>query len=684
MHRIKGFYYFCFGIIIFFAYVLFFTQSFLGCRENLESIHLLMVGTLIGTAWISLFDLAIKERKGNPHVWRIFLFICLQLLISLTFIVVFKCSFKYTIHLVPTHLFMIWNVVGFMMFLMFTLASIEQLKERYFLKYAMAVIGTVGTSFLLILYIVDFSLNEMGTRNITYDVFWIYLQKSEDIAHILPFSIYWIYFFLLILAVLIFVIFTKLSPDLSAASNQLVLAVRQFSVTRENKKYSFRFLILALSYMVSLLFMVKYLNVSHGYFWMGEPVANYFFYWSPITNGRNPHRVAVAKKDRRIRATYPLGKPFLKKNVILIVSDALRADHMGVYEYQRNTTPFLTNMLTHGRLQKVRYAFSECPETAAGVLSILASRSYRSLSEYNLKLNELLRDCGYSIYYILSGDWSVYERLRWLLGQDIDLFFDGNSTLAYGLNDDRLIFEGLQRVPDYKGNPAFFYFHLMSTHILGVQHARFDKYKPSELNMAMDPSQKQEVRINRYDNGVLQADAFIKDIFAALDKKGYLSECIVFILADHGDGLGEHGHYGHDRYVYQEEIRIPMLIYDSDRMHYSNLEFASQSDVAPTILERLKLPIPSSWEGQSLLSPSSKTFIYSQTRMHPLRYSVLYRNERGIYHYIISPTKEQLFELTNDSRETINLIPTADKALIELLRKKAARTFDLEPKMADG
>jgi glucan phosphoethanolaminetransferase (alkaline phosphatase superfamily) len=66
--------------------------------------------------------------------------------------------------------------------------------------------------------------------------------------------------------------------------------------------------------------------------------------------------------------------------------------------------------------------------------------------------------------------------------------------------------------------------------------------------------------VNRYDNGILRADSFIRELFSSLDRKGYLQNSIVMILADHGEELGERGHYGHGSNLYQSQIRIPMLI----------------------------------------------------------------------------------------------------------------------------
>ena len=100
-----------------------------------------------------------------------------------------------------------------------------------------------------------------------------------------------------------------------------------------------------------------------------------------------------------------------------------------------------------------------------------------------------------------------------------------------------------------------------------------------------------------------QADGIIRQIFDALRAKRYLDDAVVVVTGDHGEGLGER-HWAHGWHLYNEDIRIPMLLYDAPAATYPDLSFAAQVDIAPTILDRLGLPIPASWEGQSLLAPT--------------------------------------------------------------------------------
>jgi arylsulfatase A-like enzyme len=241
-----------------------------------------------------------------------------------------------------------------------------------------------------------------------------------------------------------------------------------------------------------------------------------------------------------------------------------------------------------------------------------------------------------------------------------------------------VIFEGLEKAPDLGSAPGFFYFHLMSTHLAGVRQGQYSKYQPARVWTSYGEGDADTVSTtNYYDNGVIQADAVIKEIFETLERKGYLANSVVAIIADHGEGLGtpDHGIYGHVRYLYQEFIHIPFLIYDAEA-EYANLEYSTQIDLAPTILDRLGLKIPGSWQGKSLLNPITRQYSFHQTRTYPSSHAVMYRTNNAIYKYIQHQGRgEELYEIMSDPRERRNLIGTADLVIINRLRAKLAENI---------
>jgi len=613
------------------------------------------------------------------------LLVAFHLIFSFIFILILKFSFGYPPLLIPLHVTMVAILITGATLFMGFMISFRKFREWRFARYILSTIPAVGFSVLVLLYITDIVSNRMWGHNVTLKLIVGYTPELKSLAETLPLSFGWLYYLLAGVVILIFCIYMALSGHLFNDLQELFLPARKFSLFRNRTRAIKSSLVLVLLIVGFIGFMLKYFNEDYTSRWDGEPIANLFMPWSKFRT--DPHRLAVSLKDCVIRADYPSGLSFKKKNVVILIADSLRADHMQIYGYERPTTPFLADLLEKGHLRKVRHAFSTCCDTHCGILSTMASRDSRSLCCNNFKLHDLLKDQGYRVNFILSDNHIAWYDLRRSYGRNIDFYYDGSSTHLYPAADDRLVLEGLERVPDYNGTPAFFFLVLMSPHIVGVKHEAFERYRPSKLRLDFrslirgkyDP----EVLINRYDNGVIQADAFIRNIFTILNQKGYLHDSLVVILADHGDALGEHGRYAHTVELYQEEIAIPMLIYDEAEFRYANLEFATQIDVAPTIIDRLGLPIPSCWQGKSLLDGNIKHYSYHQTqRNNPWR-AVIYRTDSAIYKYLrwdtenAEPRKEELYEILSDPGERLNLMSTADSRLILQLRKRMSEGFDI-------
>ena len=200
------------------------------------------------------------------------------------------------------------------------------------------------------------------------------------------------------------------------------------------------------------------------------------------------------------------------------------------------------------------------------------------------------------------------------------MLYDGNSTEKYSSTNDQLILDKLSQIPSYT-KPNFFYFHLMSNHPAGIRKKKFAKFTPAKsphdwfyrlpILKNIFSTDAQSLENNYYDNGIVSTDYYISQIFNKLTQKGYMENSIVWIVADHGEALGEHGHFGHIKSLYNEELRIPMLIVDEKQDMYKELDFSSQLDIAPTILDRLGVDIPSSWKGKTLLKKKRRNSFHT-------------------------------------------------------------------------
>jgi glucan phosphoethanolaminetransferase (alkaline phosphatase superfamily) len=378
----------------------------------------------------------------------------------------------------------------------------------------------------------------------------------------------------------------------------------------------------------------------------------------------------LRQEEPRRRAAYGRHTEFDRKNVIIITVDSLRADHLPIYGYTRATTPFLSRAQHDGKLHRVEFATSTCAESNCGILSTLFSKTLRHQVAEDFSLFALLKDQGYDTHFVLSGnhDWMGQ---REMYGDELTSYFDGRDSSRYGWSDDRVLVEGLERIGDYQ-RPSFFFFHLMSPHIMGHKQERYRLFQPAVAALNMQAlfrgEYDRESVVNSYDNGIVEADATIRDLFAVLDRKGYLRNSIVVILADHGEALGDRaeGMYGHINWLYQETILIPMLIYDDSATAYRGLAFGTQLDVAPTVVDRLGLAIPADWEGVSLLRESAPRQTMHQTKLTAPCFAIIdYARDRMLkYMQCIGGKNEQLYDLMGDRREQHDLSQSVNPALV--------------------
>jgi len=107
-------------------------------------------------------------------------------------------------------------------------------------------------------------------------------------------------------------------------------------------------------------------------------------------------------------------------------------------------------------------------------------------------------------------------------------------------------------------------------------------------------------RSDRYDTEIAAVDRAIARLLDGIRPRLPASELIVVFTADHGESLGEHDYWGHGRFLYEPELRIPLGVVWPGRIPSTTLDpQASLLDLAPTLLELLGLPVPAELAGSS-------------------------------------------------------------------------------------
>ena len=374
-----------------------------------------------------------------------------------------------------------------------------------------------------------------------------------------------------------------------------------------------------------------------------------------------------------------------KKNIIMLVVDCLRADHLHSYGYPRNNTPFMNDLISNNASWQVDYAFAMCDESKCGIRSILTSRgleTQNSLQASQDSLHRKLSDNGYQINFLLTSDHAFGGLKR--VYYPYDFYMDGIGFNGYPLNDDRGVVSTLENWPDYNGSPNYFHFHLFSAHEAGIRYGKylgkpvhgvtpgFLKGEPVDPRYSTPDASKLQSHKDVMDNRLYQTDLVFYRIFSLLSERGYMDNALIVITGDHGQGLEEHGYLGHIKGLHNESLRIPLIIIDTaaDDMPLAELNYATQLDIAPTLLNLLDIPVPASWEGIALQTSKSDLTVnthripdrsasYAKTRYDP--------NNNTLYKYILMSKlqgmdeERYLYDLKKDPTERDNLLAKPDK-----------------------
>lgn len=240
-------------------------------------------------------------------------------------------------------------------------------------------------------------------------------------------------------------------------------------------------------------------------------------------------------------------------NILIVVLDALRADHVGCYGYERNTTP---NLDAFARESVVyRNAFACCSWTKPSVTSILSGLTVPEHGVY-VGFDALPADVpylpadmqarGYETAIFFTGNLRVSPGYGYARGCDTWWHSRGMDTTLPRTHceadlDDAVTVNQTLAWMAGPAAPWFGYVHLIGP------HAPYDKPE-----RAYDFGDRLE---DQYDEKLRYCDAHVGRLLAAVPP-----ETIVIITADHGEEFGEHGGIGHGQTLHDEVIHVPLII----------------------------------------------------------------------------------------------------------------------------
>jgi arylsulfatase A-like enzyme len=303
--------------------------------------------------------------------------------------------------------------------------------------------------------------------------------------------------------------------------------------------------------------------------------------------------------------------PALPRRVLVWVSqDALRADHLGAYGYPRRTSS------TFDRLAKEGVLFENAVAPASWTLPSLASAfTSRYPSYHGAVLERSRRDPESATLFQILGSLGftvIGVSANRFVGADFQMA-DGFDALwfapgkAPGVN--KTVLSALEE--SGPGDLALFV-HYMDAHFPYEPPPPYDrKFDPAYTGSATGRNffEKRESLTTRdvshvkalYDGGIACADDAIGALFAELESRGLLGNAIIVYSADHGEGFLDHGRFLHAGTLYEELVHVPLVLRLPGIRPQRLDEPVSLVDLAPTLLDALGIPAPSSFQGRSLL-----------------------------------------------------------------------------------
>jgi len=327
-------------------------------------------------------------------------------------------------------------------------------------------------------------------------------------------------------------------------------------------------------------------------------------------------------------------EPERPPNVLFLVIDALRADHVGAYGYGRDTTPTLDRLAAESVL--FEHAYSAGSNTRASVPALLTGlyptatgvlKIDASLHPEVPMLPELLSRRGYATAAFVANP-SLRPEIG--LGRGFDVYHH-EALLDTGAppyerfeTAVRLQRQALEFLATTGDRPYFLYLHYRDVHAPYVPPPPYDRrywdpesdsrrtdlrrLKPRELARLGDYSrlpgpQVLEFYVAQYDGEIRYADDRIAEFLDELRRTGKLDDTIVVVTADHGESFLEHGVWDHGNDHFDEQLHVPLLVRLPHRRGAGRRipEPVSLVDLLPTIAALTGVEAPADVEGSSLV-----------------------------------------------------------------------------------
>jgi arylsulfatase A-like enzyme len=371
--------------------------------------------------------------------------------------------------------------------------------------------------------------------------------------------------------------------------------------------------------------------------------------------------------------------------VLLVSIDTLRADHLGLHGYDRDTSPVLDALALESTV--FDDAMSASPWTLPSHATILTglypgrhglTSHERYLASSQETLAQLFSRAGFRTAAVVNshnlgpafGLDRGFQQYRYVeekadrRGPSTEITDQGMEWLEAAGEAPFFLFLHYYDVhSDYASLPEH------ETRFLRPYRGRADGTTAQliaqrEGKRTLDDTDAPNL-VDRYDAGIRQMDAELSRLLAFLSLRGWNDETLLVVTSDHGEEFFEHGGVLHGQTQYQEVLRVPLLVRGPGVPEKRRIATpVSLVDVLPTLLETAGIAVPGGLDGVSLRPlwgeegrAVDDRYLFSEADHnnveHDITRAVRYREYKLLYNRLTR--EQQLFNLSTDPGERTDL-----------------------------
>jgi arylsulfatase A-like enzyme len=372
-------------------------------------------------------------------------------------------------------------------------------------------------------------------------------------------------------------------------------------------------------------------------------------------------------------------------NVVFILIDTLRADHLGTYGYERETSPVIDLIAQYG--VRFDHAIAQSSWTKASMASLWTAKhpAMSGVLRYGHGLGEdvkmpaeTFKEAGFVTAGLFRNGW---VDPNFGFGQGFDVYMHPR------LNENRMEFRRRQlshRVPgsdldltqaaveflrNYRHRRFMLYLHYMDVH----QYA-YDQ------NSALFGTRY----VDYYDNAIRWTDTNIGMLIQELIDQDLFEKTLIVIASDHGEEFRDHGREGHAKTLYREVVHTPLIFSFPFRLEEELAidTLVQNVDIWPTVLDLLGLEEPAGSTGRSLVplmlgnedgfadraAFAQLDRTWGRSEGEPAPFVAVTTNDWKMIRYLDTDLRE-LYDRTNDPRERRN-VAGREREVVQQLDQK--------------